>query len=168
MDTSKAKKKEEFIDCSSANRCPGTSWQAQPQHAGLLLEKTNAITINVPPLSSFPRVFIAEHMMTYGTEYPFDHLDSAVPALLHSNLLPAYAFYTLCWEVQIIFFRRQDFFLMTYFQQIKKPSKVIKELQNGFAVNLFPPEHISIMWDILVSAFVILGSRNRAVTSIYT
>lgn len=106
----KQSKKEEFAHYSSANRCPGTSWQAGPQHAGLLLENTNAKTINVPPLSSFPWVFIAEHMMTYGTEYPFDHLDSAVPALLHSNLLPTHACYTLRLEVQIKIFKRQNLF----------------------------------------------------------
>lgn len=130
MDTSKAKKKKkEFIHYfSSANRCPGTSWQAGPQHAGLLLENTNAITIGVPPLSSFPRVFIAEHTMTYGKEYPFDHLDSAVPALLHSNLLPAHAYYTLCLEVQTINFSGDRiFFLNDLFSADKKPSNMIKE-----------------------------------------
>lgn len=72
--------------------------------------------------------------MTYGTEYPFDHLDSAVPVLLHSNLLPAHAYYTLCLDVQIIIFSGDRFFFFNdLFSTDKNPSNTIKEpflLQN--------------------------------------
>ena len=49
-------------------------------HVQQLLGKTNAITLNVPSSFFFPQLYVLS-MTSYGMEYPFGQLGSAVPAV---------------------------------------------------------------------------------------
>jgi len=67
-----------------AGRCSAISRKAGLHHTEQLPRKTNAITLNVPPSFFFPQLYMLS-MMSYGMEYPFGQLGSAVLAVPAPN-----------------------------------------------------------------------------------